>query len=1352
MLPDTPFHAIELPDPNIPSSLNPYVGYHNYSTNPFHGGRMPFGIGSILMQMFGTRMWPIPQPGTSQGQFDAVWQRQHDMEMMQMARKTVSSWFPFQNMGGLNENSIITQLATSLLSQPDGLAAAIMSPILGGNPIQAQMASYANLQGVGAAGIGKIAGVSGGEIRAAAENFERYFYNQSLHPINQKEGAQLQDAITTRIKSANLLKLSDQDIQSGFDNFHQLVPGSTAYNRVFNARNAINDVQNKIKSGGGLAEILGVVPTEIERDQTFKNELLNGGISIAAANKSAQGFRIPGKSEGLEIFKQYIGDDVQDTAKKEIVNKIYEARKAGKSKEEIHKLIDEMGTQGLSDTAVSAYKNQVTRGIAQAEGKEYVKKLGGNFEKQEERAAALFEARRQDESVMAPRDPQIEKRDNEIANKLVEAKKAGKSKTELYGIIDDQKLNEDQTAQLKKKLDIGWEKAEKGDNIGFMAEEIKNSVKDVYVNTKEERMEIMRGDLTALTKGNEFKGVSSDALNKLINRLAEMEGGGASKAEMLKEVELIKLDPKAAEIVKKGVEEASVKLGKVVGDAVGVKLQKKPIDETAEGMKAAANMMLYQKVTRGVNYEHTMGFNYEDLLGARDEMIKNRLVSGNLNKLSEVFGGAEGAYMPHLLDAMRSAFGNEKTGKQLVQDVNKFIGYSNYNLKNPEGAKRLENDLRNLRAASRITNIDYNTIMSFENQAMNAASMNPLTAHLGGKELAPLALKTAINTAVMSSVLKDEEVRYMGGTENMYRNAMEGAIESAQQPVATQLAAMHTYFKTTNNKKGMQLIENYVKDWPRSDMSASGWQNFQEKLGSEAKVNLVDLQNFSQYNPAATSQGYQDVPEIMQAGGMAEVDAYLQGVELYNADQFKGSGAAKGAAGVSARMVAEQLIKQGRFNELRTDPRFASGEFGIKVDELLKKHYLYNYAVQMDPDSEFAVNAKKMGERMEDSKKLDEIVSYSMARMNAPTIQRFMQSIISGKAEGLDSIMESLGLSKKSQVFADITDDSNRLQKLTDATSIEDIFNITEKGKKAGEFNGSDISDAQAVSKFSKLANTYNITTTDIGNIANVDGADNKTDEQVLKQIRSEKLTSEYKTEAGKKKLKEIRGLATQVQSAMKSNGALFNFHGDIRNIEDIREFFSQPVKGRLIDNLSGIKESRNRLDADLTSVAADLEKFGISDDDKKFGKIVSTLINKSGARETFKILEDIRNQGIAGTAYEEEVDDKGKPILDKNGKKKYKLSQSYAAVSQAQGLMQTSGLLETEAQAAVKKIFDAQEASPEIKGRVVSNRDLETQREKLAEGDPTMNMAKEVKSISEAMKPLTAAIQAIATELGKPH
>src|SRR5271165_5251761 len=104
---------INIPDSNSPENIEGFAQQHVYSPNPFTGGRMPFGIGSILMSMFGNRMWPIVQPGTTQGQFDAVWQRQHDMQMMQIARNTVSSWYPFQNMGGMNENSITTQIISS---------------------------------------------------------------------------------------------------------------------------------------------------------------------------------------------------------------------------------------------------------------------------------------------------------------------------------------------------------------------------------------------------------------------------------------------------------------------------------------------------------------------------------------------------------------------------------------------------------------------------------------------------------------------------------------------------------------------------------------------------------------------------------------------------------------------------------------------------------------------------------------------------------------------------------------------------------------------------------------------------------------------------------------------------------------------------------------------------------------------------------------------------------------------------------------------------------------------------------------------------------------------------------------
>ena len=165
------------PDPGSPQAIPNFGGNYQFSNNPVGGNRMPQGLGSLLMMVLGNKIWPVTTPGTSQGQFDALWQRQHDMQMLQIGRNATANWFPINNLGGMNQSSAFSQIATSMLSNPNGMAARMMAPILGGNPVLAQMSTFSNMQGINMAGLGTLRGVNAGNVEDMRQAFDKNFYS-----------------------------------------------------------------------------------------------------------------------------------------------------------------------------------------------------------------------------------------------------------------------------------------------------------------------------------------------------------------------------------------------------------------------------------------------------------------------------------------------------------------------------------------------------------------------------------------------------------------------------------------------------------------------------------------------------------------------------------------------------------------------------------------------------------------------------------------------------------------------------------------------------------------------------------------------------------------------------------------------------------------------------------------------------------------------------------------------------------------------------------------------------------------------------------------------------------------------
>lgn len=249
-----------------PSSLPGYVPNSQFSTNPFMGGgRMPHGIGNLLMQWFGSRMWPVTSPGGQQSMYDAGWQREHDIQLASLSNKTVAAWYPFQNLGGMNENSAVTQIVSNLMSNPDGITSKIMAPLLGGNPIAAQMSSYAALQGIGGSGLGSGRGVSVGQLMESQKAFDQEYYKQDIKPINQGLARQYAEPVRQLAANPKLLKLLDltpEDILGSFDQYNQVHENTRAVDRIAQVHKAITGVQ----------QLMG---TEITDEPLTANKVIN---------------------------------------------------------------------------------------------------------------------------------------------------------------------------------------------------------------------------------------------------------------------------------------------------------------------------------------------------------------------------------------------------------------------------------------------------------------------------------------------------------------------------------------------------------------------------------------------------------------------------------------------------------------------------------------------------------------------------------------------------------------------------------------------------------------------------------------------------------------------------------------------------------------------------------------------------------------------------------------------------------------------------------------------------------------------------------------------------------------------
>ena len=146
-------------------NMQPFGDNFQYNNSPFGNRMAQGGLGQIMMMLMGRQLHPLPQPGTNQTVYDAFWRRGRDMEMLQLRNDAIANMMIAQKMGGINQNSMLFQAGAGFINNPDGPFARMMSPIIGGNPIQASMGAFANLRGMNMSAFGTTRDISTQQVK-----------------------------------------------------------------------------------------------------------------------------------------------------------------------------------------------------------------------------------------------------------------------------------------------------------------------------------------------------------------------------------------------------------------------------------------------------------------------------------------------------------------------------------------------------------------------------------------------------------------------------------------------------------------------------------------------------------------------------------------------------------------------------------------------------------------------------------------------------------------------------------------------------------------------------------------------------------------------------------------------------------------------------------------------------------------------------------------------------------------------------------------------------------------------------------------------------------------------------------
>ena len=163
------------------SSFNPNPDVSEYSP---YGRNYGNGVANLLaFSSFGFNY--APKPEGAQGMYDAYYQRERSKQFMNIQADAFSNNMLFKQ-GGFDPENNMLQFAGKAFGSPDGAVARMLSPLIGGNPMAAQMQLYAGLSGASTMGaFGRAGDVSKSETDEMMKVIEKNFYRTT--PIDQVE-------------------------------------------------------------------------------------------------------------------------------------------------------------------------------------------------------------------------------------------------------------------------------------------------------------------------------------------------------------------------------------------------------------------------------------------------------------------------------------------------------------------------------------------------------------------------------------------------------------------------------------------------------------------------------------------------------------------------------------------------------------------------------------------------------------------------------------------------------------------------------------------------------------------------------------------------------------------------------------------------------------------------------------------------------------------------------------------------------------------------------------------------------------------------------------------------------------
>lgn len=256
----------------------------------------------------------FPQPQGNNSVMDMMMLRSRNLDQHYIMKRALASSQMAARMGGINMDSPIYQALYPFAAMPDSPLWKVMAPMIGGNPVKAQMGLYADLNGQTLASLGRIGSTTALETDRLMDQLQGRFYRRADFGSYVNSTA---PALRRAFGEAGFEQLSNDWSLSTLRNLEGV--GATRVNRDMGRllERSVSRI-DKVRAADDLTDDEKSEEIEnIRREATTAAESFLSSITSKEAQQKmgksfAEALQSESPKEALKEFKQEWKEDVQD--------------------------------------------------------------------------------------------------------------------------------------------------------------------------------------------------------------------------------------------------------------------------------------------------------------------------------------------------------------------------------------------------------------------------------------------------------------------------------------------------------------------------------------------------------------------------------------------------------------------------------------------------------------------------------------------------------------------------------------------------------------------------------------------------------------------------------------------------------------------------------------------------------------------------------------------------------------------------------------------------------------------------------------------------------------------------------